>query len=78
MKSYVGTKIIQAEKMTYHNYLEEYREHDHDMGNDDREGYHVVYSNPDGDLYHSWSPKEVFEIAYREITQEEKDLIKDA
>jgi len=34
-------------------------------------GYKVMY--PDG--YVSWSPKETFEIAYREITEEEKALI---
>ena len=39
--------------------------------NDSREGYTVVY--PDG--YISWSPKDVFENAYREITEGELDLI---
>lgn len=37
----------------------------------EKPGYKVMY--PDG--YISWSPKEQFEIAYREITQNEKDLI---
>lgn len=31
-----------------------------------REGYHVRYTNPDGSFYDSWSPKHVFEEAYRE------------
>jgi hypothetical protein len=31
----------------------------------------IIY--PDG--YVSWSPKEVFEAAYREISVDEKDLI---
>lgn len=35
------------------------------------EGYEVVY--PDG--YVSWSPKDVFESAYREITDNEKFLV---
>ena len=35
------------------------------------EGYRVVY--PDG--YASWSPKDTFEIAYREITFHERQLI---
>ena len=30
-----------------------------------RSGYHVQYANPDGSTYDSWSPKSVFEKAYR-------------
>ena len=37
----------------------------------DEKGYVVVY--PDG--YTSWSPKSVFELAYREITNSETQLI---
>lgn len=49
MKQYIGTKIIQAEPMQ--------------RGGVDgiKDGYKVVY--PDG--YESWSPKDVFEAAYR-------------
>lgn len=63
MKTYVGTKTIKAEPMTYgaahecglireNTYVEEYN---------DNKGYHVVY--PDG--YESWSPTEVFEGIYK-------------
>jgi len=38
---------------------------------EDRDGYKVVY--PDG--YVSWSPKDVFEEAYREISDKEFDLL---
>lgn len=38
---------------------------------DGREGYALLY--PDG--YESWSPKETFESAYREITAAEKELV---
>ena len=38
---------------------------------DGRDGYTVVYE----DGYRSWSPKEVFERAYRRITDAEIDLI---
>lgn len=38
---------------------------------DGRDGYHVVY--PDG--YASWSPKDTFELAYREISSHERQLI---
>lgn len=36
-----------------------------------KDGYKVMY--PDG--YFSWSPKSVFENAYRKITQLEKEII---
>jgi hypothetical protein len=37
---------------------------------DGKPGYAVIY--PDG--YQSWSPKAVFEGAYREITEQEKQM----
>ena len=54
MRKYIGTKIIHAEPAT--------RVETADCSV--REGYKVVY--PDG--YESWSPKDVFEEAYRETT----------
>ncbi len=38
---------------------------------DGQEGYGISYE----DGYKSWSPKETFERAYREITEKEKSLI---
>lgn len=38
---------------------------------DGREGYRVIY--PDG--YASWSPRDTFEHAYREISHHERQLI---
>ena len=38
---------------------------------DPKDGYKVMY--PDG--YFSWSPKIAFENAYREITQQEKEIV---
>lgn len=55
MKSYIGSKIIQAEP----------------ENKNGATGYRVVYP----DNYISWSPKDVFETAYREITESEKELI---
>ena len=59
MKQYIGTKIIQAEpkmrKVPAENCLA-------DRGFED--GYKVIYH----DGYESWSPKDVFEAAYREAT----------
>ena len=46
MKTYIGTKVIQATPGL----------------KDGKEGYKVVYE----DGYTSWSPKEVFEAAYKE------------
>jgi len=75
MKTYIGTKIIRAEPMDEfvfrqtvhprHSMLEI------DSKGASKPGYKVVYPNG----YVSWSPKDVFELAYREITIEEKVLI---
>ncbi len=62
MKSYIGTKIIKAEKMTRGDY-NKYR--GWQIPKDENpldEGYLVKYK----DGYISWSPKETFERAYRE------------
>ncbi len=59
MKTYIGTKIIKAERS--------------DKSSKDglpELGYKVMY--PDG--YISWSPKEIFEAVYREISESEKEL----
>ena len=74
MKTYIGTKVIDAEPMTRGEY-NKYRGWQIPADeNPDDEGYRVVY--PDG--YVSWSPKSVFEEAYREIgdrKQLEMDLL---
>ena len=49
MKNYIGTKLIKAEP----------------LDKDGLQGYKVVYSQPDGSEYTLWSPKDVFEKAYR-------------
>ena len=69
MKSYVGTKIIQAKPMNLGDY-NKYRGWTIPDEDPDREGYLVKYS----DDYESWSPKEAFEIAYRPITSAEQKL----
>lgn len=62
-KKYIGCKIIKAEPQVRKSTFKDGK---------DEEGYLVRY--PDG--YVSWSPKETFEIAYREITEDELDLIR--
>lgn len=52
MERYIGTKIIEAEPMSRAN------------GDKSEDGYKVRY--PDG--YESWSPKDVFEEAYRKAS----------
>ena len=64
MKTYIGTKVIQAERA-------DHMIHDLNGAPVTREGYKVVY--PDG--YVSWSPRDTFEAAYREITPLELKLI---
>lgn len=62
MKQYIGSKIAQAEPMNRADFTVKYRRQTvvtPDMVCD--EGYLVVYE----DNYTSWSPKEVFEAAYR-------------
>lgn len=61
MQKYLGVKLIQAEPVYYEEY---YRLGDAMKPMElQREGYKVVYS----DDYESWSPKDVFEKAYRRI-----------
>ena len=70
MQIYIGCKIIQAEPMGKCAFLEKVKGQDC-FGRATRPGYKVVY--PDG--YVSWSPKKVFEEAYRLISEKEKLLI---
>ena len=75
MKSYIGAKIIQAEPCDELRFAQEHgRDIDVikiDSSGNSRPGYKVVY--PDG--YTSWSPKDVFENAYRLVTDGEKRII---
>lgn len=63
MKTYIGTKIIDAEPMTRGEYNKYRGWQIPDDENPEDEGYRVQY--PDG--YVSWSPKEAFEASYHEI-----------
>lgn len=68
-KLYVGTKLIQAVPMDECTFLSTIK--NQDVANrETRPGYKVIY--PDG--YISWSPKDVFETAYREVTDSEREL----
>lgn len=39
------------------------------IGSPEAEGYLVVYNQGTEQEYHSWSPKDVFEAGYSEITE---------
>lgn len=67
MKKYVGTKLIEAEQMTRGEY-NKYRGWTIPADeNPADEGYLVKYS----DGYVSWSPKGIFDTAYREYEKNE-------
>lgn len=65
LKTYVGTKIIRAEPLDEAQYMGGIAD-----GAVNRPGYRVVYQ----DGYVSWSPKESFELAYRELSPGELKL----
>lgn len=76
MKTYRGTKTLQARPMNRADY-NEYRGWDLPEDEDGAdEGYLVEYMNggdgnhPDHEGYISWSPKDVFEETYHELSEE--------
>ena len=75
LKPYIGAKIIMAEPMDGNQFNADYRngQTEYAKGPD---GYHVQYSNPDGSKYDSWSPKDVFERAYRQVGEDELEMLK--
>lgn len=80
MESYIGSKIIQAELATLNEYRIKKWGKDKASINDEGDiikGYIVIYPPIGKEIepYISWSPKEVFEKAYRLIDNSEKKLI---
>lgn len=82
MKKFIGTKEVLAEPMmegiAYANGLARKVAFVDDNHNG-REGYRVQYVNPDGSMYDSWSPKDVFEKSYKpsETFQERVQIERD-
>ena len=65
LKKYIGTKVVEARPMN-EIVAESVGYARKNIDNHEwREGYHVRYTNPDGSTYDSWSPKSVFEEAYK-------------
>lgn len=65
MKTYIGTKQVKAEPMDELAAVENGFARKNVDNHEWRQGYHVQYTNPDGSVYDSWSPKQVFEQAYK-------------
>lgn len=77
-KAFIGCKIIHAEEMTKNTFISLYKRGERDIpqpGEDDAHGYHVTYPNQNGTVYHSWSPKDVFERVYREVCKDEESFV---
>ena len=64
-KAYIGTKVVRARPLPAPTDTGEHKAGD--------PGYEVTYE----DGYISWSPKDVFERCYREITEPEAELLAD-
>lgn len=71
LTSYIGCKIIKAEPMSSCEFNSKIKGVPNIENCENAPGYLVVY--PDG--YKSWSPKNVFEEAYRKISVQEEKLI---
>lgn len=61
MKKYIGTKSVEAEVMDELTAVEKGFARSNEDNHEWRQGYHVRYE----DGYESWSPKDVFEKAYK-------------
>lgn len=67
MQAFIGTKVIRAEVMSKGEFEKVFRRVHPDNSPVEAEGYHVQYLNPNGSTYDSWSPKNVFDEAYRSL-----------
>lgn len=73
LKQYIGTKMVKAEPMVKSAAVAKgWARLSEGCLNDP--GYHVQYTNPDGSIYDSWSPKDVFEQSYQ-IAEDFKDRL---
>ena len=72
MQAYIGSKIILASPMSERTFRES-KGQEWGGGNEDQHGYIVQYAGKDN--YTSWSPKAVFEEAYRPVSNYESTII---
>ena len=74
-KNYVGAKIIRATPMDEVTFLREIKGQNAG-GTESRPGYLVTYPQMNNEPpYQSWSPQDVFENAYRELTEGEARMV---
>ncbi|HUU86927.1 MAG TPA: hypothetical protein VMX17_04150 [Candidatus Glassbacteria bacterium] len=71
MQPFIGTKVILAIPMSEKTFRELKGQGWGEQ--EDSEGYMVQYAGKDN--YQSWSPKSVFEEAYRKVSSEEIEII---
>ena len=71
MQAFIGSKIILASPMSERSFRE--LKGQGWGGQEDQPGYIVQYAGKDN--YQSWSPKAVFEEAYRPVSSEEVRII---
>ena len=65
LKKYIGTKVVEARPMSEIDAESIGYARKNSDNHEWRNGYHVRYTNPDGSFYDSWSPKDVFDEAYK-------------
>lgn len=71
---YIGCKVIKAYPMGEEEFKRTIKKEEAYDG-ENPPGYCVHYPNDDGSVYKSWSPKDVFENAYRPLTPGEATFV---
>ena len=73
MRTYISTKIVNAERMTNGDFWRVIRKDPSriDPKTENDEGFYLEYP----DNYRSWCPKDEFLRTYRPVSSDEKDLI---
>ena len=68
LKTYIGTKEVKAAPMDEATAVAKGFARKNEDNHEWRPGYHIQYTNTDGSTYDSWSPKDVFEAAYKDAS----------
>lgn len=65
LKKYIGTKEVMAAPMDEATAVAKGFARKNEDNHEWRPGFHVLYNNPDGSTYDSWSPADVFNQSYK-------------
>lgn len=65
LKKYIGTKEVMAAPMDEATAVAKGFARKNDDNHEWRPSFHVRYNNPDGSIYDSWSPADVFNQSYK-------------